>query len=153
MNARTCKHLKELLGDKYELARIKLKNPHGAVPASKSKPQSRKKGKADDDDDTTVPSSKKAPELLLANKWDLEKGPDPTGWMMSEKLDGVRYVLTMSTWINGPLSVACSTYYDGKFMYSRLGNPFTPPQWFLDSKIIPGSDSILLNTSQNFPRM
>lgn len=24
------------------------------------------------------------------------------------------------------------TFYDGKGMYSRLGNPFTPPQWFLD---------------------
>ena len=23
-------------------------------------------------------------------------------------------------------------YYDGKSMISRLGNPFTPPQWFLD---------------------
>jgi hypothetical protein len=26
------------------------------------------------------------------------------------------------------------TYYDGKQMISRLGNPFMPPKWFLDSK-------------------
>jgi len=25
------------------------------------------------------------------------------------------------------------TYYDGKQMISRLGNPFTPPKWLLDS--------------------
>jgi len=54
------------------------------------------------------------PALLLANKWDIETGPDPTGWWISEKLDGVR------------------TFYNGKGMVSRLGNPFTPPQWFLD---------------------
>ncbi|KIL53783.1 hypothetical protein M378DRAFT_19572 [Amanita muscaria Koide BX008] len=30
------------------------------------------------------------PQLLLAKKWDLETGLDPTGWWISEKLDGVR---------------------------------------------------------------
>ncbi|KAF8901777.1 DNA ligase/mRNA capping enzyme [Mucidula mucida] len=166
VNARTCKHLKELLGEAYEIARLKLKNPEGPAPTSKSKskaklaskskpasktgkpaskgartPTKRKRGQDDDDDeddedddddaqlakktrtqparkkksdDSRPPSSKAAPELLLANKWDIEKGPDPTGWLISEKLDGVR------------------TFYDGKHMYSRLGNPFTPPKWFLD---------------------
>ncbi|KAG9104665.1 hypothetical protein FRC07_009757, partial [Ceratobasidium sp. 392] len=33
-NARTCKHLKALLGDDYEAARIKQKNPHGAAASS-----------------------------------------------------------------------------------------------------------------------
>ena len=28
-----------------------------------------------------------------------------------------------------------STYYDGKQFISRLGNPFTPPNWFLDSSL------------------
>jgi hypothetical protein len=28
-----------------------------------------------------------------------------------------------------------STFYDGKQFISRLGNPFTPPQWFLDSSV------------------
>lgn len=117
VNARTCKHLKSLLGDKYEEARIKKKNPDGPAPAAKKKPASRKKkGDADDDDDDddAGASSKAVPKLLLANKWDLEKGADPTGWWISEKLDGVR------------------TFYDGKGMISRLGNPFTPPQWLLE---------------------
>ncbi|KAL0961041.1 hypothetical protein HGRIS_006031 [Hohenbuehelia grisea] len=137
VNARSCKHLKSLLGDKYEEARVKLKNPDGppakgaAKPASKrkrggdgdddDKPIKRAKGKGkaggddeDDDDDEPASSSKKQPDLLLANKWDLDTGIDPTGWWISEKLDGVR------------------AYFDGKRMISRLGNPFTPPQWFLD---------------------
>ena len=33
-----------------------------------------------------------APELLLANKWDLENGPDPMSWWITEKLDGVQYI-------------------------------------------------------------
>ncbi|KAG6818130.1 hypothetical protein H0H87_000035 [Tephrocybe sp. NHM501043] len=210
VNARTCKHLKSLLGDEYEEARLKFKNPNGPPPKStakkpaskpKAKPSSKRKkaevdgdkddnepikkgqkpasskGKAkkkdDDDDDeeeevrplkrARKPASKKkdvddeeedgaevkparirkpasrgkkpaqdddndeeedddepttttkvVPELLLANKWDIETGPDPIGWWISEKLDGVR------------------TYYDGKNMISRLGNPFTPPKWFLE---------------------
>jgi len=83
---------------------------------------SKGKGKEQDDDDDDegeddeekASSGKSIPELLLANKWDLETGLDPTGWWISEKLDGVR------------------TYYDGKQFISRLGNPFTPPTWFLD---------------------
>ncbi|RDB20051.1 DNA ligase [Hypsizygus marmoreus] len=170
VNARTCKHLKSLLGDKYEAARLKSKNPHGPPPkgpakkpASKAKakpPSASKRKKADDAADEDVednkpakkarkpvstskgkgkgkkdedededeeeegedeeegeeppPTSKVVPELLLANKWDIETGPDPVGWWISEKLDGVR------------------TYYDGKQMISRLGNPFTPPDWFLE---------------------
>ncbi|KAF9459157.1 hypothetical protein BDZ94DRAFT_1268934 [Collybia nuda] len=160
VNARTCKHLKSLLGEKYELARLKLKNPNGPPPKgtakkpvskakAKAKPTSKRKkadddededdeddskpakrarkpaskgkakvkdedddGDAEDDDEESSPG-KSVPDLLLANKWDIEKGPDPTGWWISEKLDGVR------------------TYYDGKQMISRLGNPFTPPDWFL----------------------
>jgi len=30
--------------------------------------------------------------------------------------------------------VTCRTYYDGTKMISRLGNPFFPPEWFLESK-------------------
>ncbi|KAF9477620.1 DNA ligase/mRNA capping enzyme [Pholiota conissans] len=198
INARTCKHLRTLLGEKYELARIKMKNPDGPQPKATSskakgkgkaapptpakpknggktaapkgsiegqkrkratseddndaeddgdgdygtkrpakrarKPASSSKGKKksnaqeeveQEDEDVDVPaveaedeqpstSGKSVPELLLANKWDIETGPDPTGWWISEKLDGVR------------------TYYDGSQFISRLGNPFTPPNWFLD---------------------
>ena len=112
MNARSCKHLKELLGDKYEAARMKLKNPYGAPPTSRKTAGKRKKAdddddedrkikkkakKADDDDEEeeeeeAVTKGKKVPELLLAVKWDLMTGADPTGWWISEKLDGVRYV-------------------------------------------------------------
>ena len=51
--------------------------------------------------------------LMLAET--IEKVPvDPTGWLMSEKLDGVR------------------CYWDGTKMYTRTGNDFFPPQWFTD---------------------
>jgi len=50
---------------------------------------------------------------MLAAKYDGAK-MDPTGWWISEKLDGVR------------------AYWDGKNFYSRNGNPFPAPQWFKD---------------------
>ncbi|KAJ3228745.1 hypothetical protein HDU81_005938, partial [Chytriomyces hyalinus] len=56
------------------------------------------------------------PALLLAQKYDPEK-TDPTGYWVSEKLDGIR------------------TFWDherGQF-FSRLGNPFTPPDWFKEA--------------------
>ena len=155
VNARSCKHLRSLLGDAYEDARLKLKNPDGPTNGGK-KSASRKKGAVkgksapkaslgkrkkrddddadgdgevgddgddadedddDDDDDAKKPRSKRArtskpsssrpqrskgkkdsaaddsvsaPQLLLAQKWDLSNGVDPKGWWMSEKLDGVR---------------------------------------------------------------
>lgn len=109
MNARSCKHLKELLGDKYEAARMKLKNPYGATSSKKTAGKRKKTDDDDDDDDRKVKkkakkadeedddeeeevgaTGKKVPELLLAVKWDLVTGADPTGWWISEKLDGVR---------------------------------------------------------------
>lgn len=100
-NARSCKHIRALLGDAYEDARLKLKNPDGFDPSTTSKPKSKKKKKAsdddnedeDDEDDDGGSGGKVKVELLLAGKWDLEKGQDVTGWWMSEKLDGVRWVL------------------------------------------------------------
>jgi DNA ligase-1 len=144
VNARTCKHLKTLLGDKYEEARVKLKDPEGSSKGSSKKkpapkaavksPMKRKKAvDVDDEDEDDVKPVKRArkpasaakgnggnglkvdadeeddeaaigdedkpisrgknvPELLLAVKWDIEKGTDPTGWWISEKLDGVRFV-------------------------------------------------------------
>jgi ATP-dependent DNA ligase len=41
-----------------------------------------------------------------------QESRDPTGWWMSEKLDGVR------------------AYWDGKQLLSRLGNPLAAPDWF-----------------------
>lgn len=51
-------------------------------------------------------------QLLLANKW--TPGNNPTGWWMSEKLDGVR------------------AYWNGSHFVSRLGNKFEAPDWFLE---------------------
>ena len=53
----------------------------------------------------------KAPALLLAERWD--NVLDPIGWWLSEKLDGVR------------------AYWDGKQFWSRLGNLFHAPDWFV----------------------
>ena len=50
--------------------------------------------------------------VLLADKWE---GSDPTGWWVSEKLDGVRCL------------------WDGRRLLSRLGNEFPAPRWVLDS--------------------
>lgn len=51
-----------------------------------------------------------ARKVMLAQKWTDKH--DPTGWWISEKLDGVR------------------AYWDGRNFYSRLGNPFPAPEWF-----------------------
>lgn len=88
---RTCKHLRKYRGDAAEEARI-----GGALPA---KPQ--KQDGAEDGADLP---------LLLAESWDGEL--DPTGWWMSEKLDGVR------------------AYWDGKQFLSRKNNLFHAPGWF-----------------------
>lgn len=52
-----------------------------------------------------------APPLLLAESWDCLT--DPAGWWLSEKLDGVR------------------AFWDGKQFWSRLGNAFHAPGWFV----------------------
>jgi DNA ligase 1 len=51
--------------------------------------------------------------LMLAKKWEAET-QDPTGWLMSEKLDGIR------------------CFWDGRDMWSRGGLPFFAPDWFTD---------------------
>jgi DNA ligase-1 len=86
---RTCKHLRKLRGDEAEEARIGSDLP--------AKP---KEG-----------IQAAAPPLLLAESWDFVT--DPTGWWLSEKLDGVR------------------AYWDGKQFFSRLGNLFHAPDWFI----------------------
>jgi DNA ligase-1 len=49
--------------------------------------------------------------LLLAESWDNHS--DPTGWWLSEKRDGVR------------------AYWDGLAFWSRLGNRYHAPPWFV----------------------
>jgi DNA ligase-1 len=52
------------------------------------------------------------PPLLLAHVW--TTAADPTGWWMSEKLDGVR------------------AYWDGKTFRTRLGGTYDAPEWFTE---------------------
>jgi len=52
-------------------------------------------------------------ELLLLTKY--QPGMDVDGWLMSEKLDGVR------------------AYWDGSRLLSRQGNPFAVPDWFTEN--------------------
>jgi DNA ligase-1 len=70
-------------------------------PASTAKGKVKNRAKVDDDaeddgvaagdEEEPVSNAKNVPELLLAVKWDIDNGPDPTGWWISEKLDGVRF--------------------------------------------------------------
>src|SRR5581483_8282872 len=85
---RTCKHLRKLRGDAAEAERIK--SPLSPTRAPKE--------------------GVTAPALLLAHVWDGVL--DPTGWWMSEKLDGVR-----------------ALWKDGKFI-TRQGNLYLAPAWF-----------------------
>ncbi|TGZ83613.1 DNA ligase/mRNA capping enzyme [Ascodesmis nigricans] len=139
VNARTCKHLKKLLGEKYEEARLEQADPGSSTRGKGNETKGKKRKAAVDDDEdnkdgedkeeddkSAKPTRKKrqvqAPKRLkdasfkplLAHKWDLDTGHDPTKWLMSEKLDGVRAI-----W-NGP---------SGTF-FSREGNPFYAPPWF-----------------------
>jgi len=87
---RSCKHIRQLRGDAAEEARIGSALPAKPVVA---------------DGEAT------APPLLLAETWD--GVTDPTGWLLSEKLDGVR------------------AYFDGKQFISRQGNLYHAPDWFV----------------------
>jgi DNA ligase-1 len=92
---RTCKHLRKLRGDAAEEAR--LGGP--ITPAVRSK--------AAGAGGAATPGA----PVLLAEVWDGKL--DPSGWWMSEKLDGVR------------------AYWDGRQILSRLGNVYHAPAWFI----------------------
>jgi DNA ligase-1 len=53
---------------------------------------------------------------MLAQSYDPAKH-DPIGWLMSEKLDGVR----------------CFYNHVSRKLYSRNGKPYYPPEEFLDA--------------------
>ena len=91
-NARTCKHIRKLRGDAAEELRLAT-----AGPLKPLKPEG-----AEDVKDLPI---------LLADVWNGDD--DPTGWWMSEKLDGVR------------------AYWDGKQFLSRRNNIYHAPEWFL----------------------
>ncbi|GEM_PF-34272 len=87
IDRRTCKHLRKFRGEAAEEARL------GALPVRSS-----------------ASANVDAPPLLLAHRWEQQ---DPRGWLMSEKLDGVR------------------AYWDGEGFVSRLGNAYLAPEWFV----------------------
>jgi DNA ligase-1 len=95
---RTCKHLRKLRGDAAETARVGA----AAAPAPKKKTVTSPTGE-------TIETT--GAPVLLAETWDGTL--DPTGWWLSEKLDGVR------------------AYWDGKQILSRLGNVYHAPDWFI----------------------
>ncbi len=112
IDKRTCKHLKLHCGEASELARIGAIAPNRIVTANAADAQTildrvaLQERKLRPDEKAKL----NGPKLLLAHPWDGEL--DPTGWWMSEKLDGVR-----------------ALYKDGRFV-SRQGNEYGPPDWF-----------------------
>ncbi|KAF7369060.1 Dna ligase [Mycena venus] len=128
VNARTCKHLRDLLGDAYEAARLKWQNPNGpdlkptskAKAKPKSKPASKGKGKKKTGDDDTMTTTT---TTIVATGSDWVVDLRETGWRAVGD-----FLVASCVWS----LIQSSTFYDGKGMVSRLGNPFTPPQWFLD---------------------
>jgi DNA ligase-1 len=96
IDRRTCKHLRAYLGEDHEARRVGV-----AAPAAPWGGGTKK-----------APDDAKAPPVLLAHKWEVDH--DPTGWWMSEKLDGIR------------------AYWDGEGFVSRLGNRFAAPAWFVE---------------------
>jgi DNA ligase-1 len=88
IDLRSCKHLAKIRGAEAETERVGRKVA------------------------TVRASSTSKPKVLLAQSW--EPHIDPSGYWMSEKLDGVRAIWT------------------GEHFISRQGNPFYAPDWFVD---------------------
>ncbi|KAF8579883.1 DNA ligase/mRNA capping enzyme [Ramaria rubella] len=151
INARTCKHIRSILGDAYEDARLEFKNPDG-VKANKKKSASkarkplskagkRKRGDDDDDEDDNDEARKKKPASTRGSKMNKDEDDDdededeednaskkkapPLLLANSWKIDGGQDVV--GWWASEKLD-GVRVFYDGKQMISRLGNPFTPPK-------------------------
>ena len=108
---RTCKHLKQLRGFQNEEKRIhesdfeRLARSMEDLPVGDPNPLARPAPPL-----VQPVASGTFQNVLLAEKW--TPLVDPTGYWMSEKLDGVR------------------AYWDGSDMFSRNGNRFDIPDWF-----------------------
>ena len=117
---RTCKHLAELLGERFErvrcsddeddgegsdvvMAPVHVGHPPPGLPAA---PAVRRAASPSGGGKVAMPG------VLLAQKAN-HPAIEYTGWWISEKLDGVR------------------AYWDGSHMLSRNGNIFTAPDWFV----------------------
>ncbi len=106
VDARTCKHLRAYLGDDVETRRV-----GSVVPARAAATRTATRTSGGGGGGAAVKKDT-APPILLAHRW--ETSHDPTGWWMSEKLDGIR------------------AYWDGEAFVSRLGNRFIAPDWFVE---------------------
>jgi DNA ligase-1 len=104
IDRRTCKHLRAFRGDAAETERLGADALPGKPVRSGSSSSSGGSSGAEEKGD--------APPLLLAHSWD--PSVDPSGWWMSEKLDGVR------------------AFWNGEHFVSRLGNRFFAPEWFVE---------------------
>ena len=89
IDQRTCKHLRQYRGEAAESARLGLRLTSPPV---------------------MTKSTVVAPPLLLAETWNPDA--NPTGWWLSEKLDGVR------------------AWWNGKQFLSRNGHVYHAPAWF-----------------------
>lgn len=94
IDKRSCKHLRRLRGDQAEAERIHV--TFAEVPGTGAS--------------TADQPAKQVLALLLAETWD--GSSECAGWLMSEKLDGVR------------------AYWDGSQFWSRQGNRYFAPDWF-----------------------
>lgn len=94
IQATSCKHLRQVRGAEAELERCEAYAAVIANPSSKSNKNS------------SIPT-----KISLAQQW--TEATDPTGYLMSEKLDGMR------------------AYWYGKKLWSRSGLPIIAPEWFL----------------------
>lgn len=103
IDLRTCKHIIKLRGEDKERERL------GDAFPEKGKKKVSKSAKSAATKKKQAAAAARKPDLLLAHTW---TGEDPTGWWMSEKLDGVR------------------AYWDGENFISRNGNIFHAPDWF-----------------------
>jgi DNA ligase-1 len=70
------------------------------------------------------------PDVLLLKTYD--ESQDVTGWLMSEKLDGMRAI------------------WDGQMLKSRQGNNIAAPQWFLEGLPPFGIDGELWTKRNDF---
>ena len=108
---RTCKHLRAYLGDAVETARVGGAAPTVSAATRKKQADANSGPRVKIGPGGVQSTTAGPPPVLLAHKWETDH--DPTGWWMSEKLDGVR------------------AYWDGEAFVSRLGNKFYAPDWFI----------------------
>ncbi len=115
---RTCKHVRELLGEEKDKERLSGVPEAEPTNKRKGKAAAKKKKESSDDEEEKGPVRKGCGsiEVMLAHPFDPEKHVID-GWLMSEKLDGVR------------------CFWDGATMYTRNKKLFYPPKWF--KKLLP----------------